>query len=79
MLSRLKNSVNVVLIKPWPFQQELTDARFYVHVMLGLSGLAFAVALLLSGNPHFIESGRPLRLALLLTYWMLELPPSRGG
>ncbi len=41
---------------------------------------SFAVALLLSviPMPSFIESGRPLWLALLLTYWMLELPHRVG-
>jgi rod shape-determining protein MreD len=41
---------------------------------------SFAVALLLSvvPMPHFIETGRPLWLALLLSYWILALPHRIG-
>jgi rod shape-determining protein MreD len=42
--------------------------------------LSFAVALLLSvaPMPDFMETGRPLWLALVLTYWSLELPHRVG-
>lgn len=41
---------------------------------------SFVVALLLSvmPMPDFMETGRPLWLALLLTYWMLALPHRIG-
>ena len=42
--------------------------------------LSFAVALLLSvaPMPDFMETGRPLWLALVLTYWSLALPHRVG-
>ena len=42
--------------------------------------LTFALAFLLSVSsmPKFMELGRPLRLALFLTYWVLALPHRVG-